>query len=92
MATLKVKQSDEPDERFSNSFLIGFNGYIFILDFGIVDYNGDRHVHSRIVVNPADAKEFSQLLDRALGQHTSRYGSEDSKALARTCTTLEKLV
>jgi Protein of unknown function (DUF3467) len=56
-------------EKFSNSFSIGFNGYLFIFDFAMVNSTGSGHIHSRIVTSPADAAEFSQLLAESLGQH-----------------------
>lgn len=58
----------------SNSFSIGFNGYMFIFDFGMTNAAGTGLVHSRIVTNPADAQEFRQLLARSLDEHVDRYG------------------
>lgn len=74
MAPLIENESNEPDGKFSNSFLIGFNGYVFILEFGMTDSKGSSRIHSRVVINPADAEEFSHLLGAAVNQHAKTYG------------------
>ena len=60
--------------KYSNSFSVGFNGYMFIFDFGVTEADGDGHIHSRVIVNPADAAELSELLGKSLLEHASRYG------------------
>jgi hypothetical protein len=60
--------------KYSNSFSIGFNGYMFLFDFGVTTGDGDGHIHSRVIVNPADAAEFCELLGKSLLEHASRYG------------------
>jgi len=59
---------------FSNSFEIGFNGYVFILEFAMVNTAGTAHVHSQIVTSVSDAVELTRLLSKAVEEHTKQYG------------------
>ncbi len=63
-----------PDGKFSNSFVIGFNAYEFIFDFGMITATGASHIHSRVVTSPADAQEFVELLAKSIGEHQKIYG------------------
>jgi len=60
--------------QYSNLFSIGFNGYMFIFDFGMTNAVGTALVYSRIVTSPADAEEFLRLLSRSLDEHANKYG------------------
>ena len=75
--------------KYSNSFSIGFNGYMFIFDFGLMSAGGDGHIHSRVIVNPADAEEFSQLLAKSVLEHMARYGSTKKEDEAAPCVPSE---
>ena len=69
------RQSDnEANATFSNSFSIGFDGYMFILEFGMTDYTGTSRVHSRIVINPDDAEELNGLLAESVSERMTRFG------------------
>ncbi len=64
-----------PEGNFSNSFLIGFNAYEFIFEFGMTTSTGTSHIHSRIIISPADAQEFVELLAKSIGEHMKIYGA-----------------
>lgn len=64
----------EPEGKFTNSFLIGENAYLFIFEFGLRTEDGTSCSHSRIVTSPADAEEFKTLLSESLAQHVEKYG------------------
>jgi len=61
--------------KYTNSFSIGFNSYMFIFDFGVLNTGGDGHIHSRVIANPMDAEEFYQVLAKSLKEHVARYGA-----------------
>lgn len=60
---------------YSNSFSIGYNGYVFIFEFGMTDAKGQSHLRSRVVMNPAHAEQFSTMLNNAVDQHVCKYGA-----------------
>jgi uncharacterized protein DUF3467 len=66
--------SDEPDGKFSNSFLIGFNAYQFIFEFGVITAVGASHIHSRIVTSPTHVEEFINVLAESFGEYMNKYG------------------
>jgi len=74
MCGRRKTDNDSADGRFSNSFVIGMSGYVFIFEFGMISCAGSKHFISRIVMNPADAAEFSEMLAEAVGQHADKYG------------------
>ena len=79
---------------YSNSFSIGYNGYVFIFEFGMTDSQGESHLRSRLVMNPAHAEQFSKMLSDAVDQHVSKYGPIKTEAQAgsdyspRSCNAL----
>ena len=75
-ATFGRRSSDNRDENmnYSNYFEIGFNGYAFIFEFAMVTSSGAGRCVSRVVMNPPDAEQFSELLAEAVDQHINRYG------------------
>ena len=86
--------NEEPSTAYiySNSFSIGFNGYVFIFEFGMTDSVRTSHVRSRIVMNPAHAEQLSKMLADAVDQHVSKYGpiktEADSSYPAESCEAL----
>jgi len=76
--------------KYSNSFSIGSNGYMFIFDFGVMNAGGDGHIHSRVIVNPADAEEFSQLMVKSLLEHVARYGPIKKEGDTAPCVPSEQ--
>jgi len=67
-------EKDGPNPSFSNSFLVGFNAYVFIVEFGMKTAAGETQVHSRVATSPADAQELSNLLAESLRDHAKRFG------------------
>jgi Protein of unknown function (DUF3467) len=74
MPSPRNPDSEQVNRLFSNSFLIGFNAYVFIMDFGVLNAGGEIQVHSRIVTSPADAQELSRLLQECLCEHLKEFG------------------
>jgi len=81
MDAMRKPERDEPEGKFSNSFLVGFNAYVFVFDFGMVTAEGGRSVHSRVVASAADAQEFSRALAESLGEHRKTFGSPPKGAV-----------
>ena len=74
MDALQRPERDELGGKFSNLFLVGFNAYVFIFDFGMITAERGGHVHSRIVASAADAQEFVNVLAESVGEHMKRFG------------------
>jgi hypothetical protein len=64
------------EARYCNTFRIGYNAYEFILDFGQSHSPGNELMHTRIVINPAAARNLSTVLQESLDQHEQRFGPE----------------
>jgi hypothetical protein len=65
-----------PEGSYANYLAVGHNVYEFVLDFGQV-YAGSetRHMHTRIVTNPAYAKAMAATLTAALEQFERAFGT-----------------
>jgi hypothetical protein len=61
--------------RYSNSFMVGYNAFEFLLDFGQAYTDDTGEAHTRIVVMPCYAKALSELLLESLRQYQASYGS-----------------
>jgi hypothetical protein len=62
--------------RYANYFEVGYNAFEFILDFGqLYAGGGEPYVHTRIITNPAYAKELLKTLRTSVDQHEQSYGN-----------------
>ena len=69
------KEEGELEGRYANYFQVGHNAFEFILEFGQVYRSGDPPaLHTRIIANPAYAKEFLQVLGNALDAYQHTFG------------------
>jgi hypothetical protein len=69
------KEDSELEGRYANYFQVGHNAFEFILEFGQVYRGGDPpSLHTRIIANPAYAKEFLQVLGNALNAYQHTFG------------------
>ena len=69
-------EDSDPEARYSNLFRIGYNAYDFILDFGQCHPPGKEHMHTRIVISPATARNLSDLLQESLDEREQKFGLE----------------
>ena len=63
--------------RYSNHFEIGQNAFEFLLEFG-QSYEGPEQntlVHTRIILNPFYAKNFSEMLRKSVCRYEAHYGA-----------------
>lgn len=61
--------------RYANYFKVGHNAYEFFIDFGQYNAETDQaELFTRIIVNPAYAKELLRLLTDSMEQYEKRYG------------------
>jgi len=62
--------------RYSNSFMVGYNAFEFLLDFGQA-YTDDACAgpHTRIIIMPCYAKALSELLLESLKKYQASYGA-----------------
>lgn len=67
-------KGDDLDGKFSDSFRIGFNAYVFVFDFGMNLATENTRTHTKIVTSAAAAKEFCDMLGESLREYASRYG------------------
>lgn len=68
-------KGEELDGKFSDSFQIGFNAYVFVFDFGMNLATENVRAHTRIVTSAVAAKEFCDMLTESLRDYVSRYGA-----------------
>ncbi|HZU28775.1 MAG TPA: DUF3467 domain-containing protein [Bryobacteraceae bacterium] len=61
--------------RYSNSFMVGYNAFEFLLDFGQAYTDDAGEAHTRIVIMPCYAKALSDLLTESLRQYQASYGA-----------------
>lgn len=62
--------------RYVNYFEIGHNACEFILDFGqLFAEDPEAGIHTRLVTNPAYARELAAVLNDALSQYEQNYGN-----------------
>jgi hypothetical protein len=67
--------------RYVNYFEIGHNACEFILDFGqLFSEDQEAGIHTRLVTNPAYARELAAVLNGALSQYEQNYGSLPDRA------------
>ncbi len=67
--------------KYANYFEVGHNAYEFLIDFGHdegIDGRGAER-HTRIVTNPASARNLLDLLQRSVEQHERRYGNRPER-------------
>ncbi len=62
--------------RYANYFEVGYNAFEFILDFGQLYAAGEKpKIHTRIITNPAYAKELLKTLGTSVDQYEQSDGS-----------------
>jgi len=74
---LDSKTISSPREgRYTNCFQIGHNAFEFLLDFGQSYADGENDLlHTRLVTNPVFAVRLVKLLQQAIKQYESKFGS-----------------
>ena len=61
--------------KYANCFNVGHNAFEFIVEFAQSYSDGFcAKVHTRIVTNPAYAKELLEILDRAVNEYERAFG------------------
>jgi hypothetical protein len=62
--------------RYANYFRTGYNAFELLLDFGLYHPDQGRPLmHTRIVTNPAYAKELSRTLRQSLDGYEREHGA-----------------
>jgi hypothetical protein len=74
--------SGKLEGRYANYFQVGHNAFEFVLEFGQLYRDGEAPaLHTRIIANPAYAKQFLQVLGDALHAYERSFGEvADSEA------------
>ena len=74
-ADVNRRDGGQLEGRYVNYFEIGHNACEFILDFGqLYAEDPEAGIHTRIVTNPAYARELVAVLNDALSQYEQSYG------------------
>lgn len=61
--------------RYANYFMVGYNAFEFVLDFGQYYAEDERvQLHTRIVTGPGYAKELQQFLQECLDKYELDFG------------------
>lgn len=61
--------------RYANYFKVGHNAYEFVIDFGQYHAENDQaELYTRIIANPAYARELLRLLSDSMAQYEKEFG------------------
>lgn len=68
-----MNDPEEPDAEYANYFEIGHNPLEVLLNFGRrFDGESRERFHTRIVMNPSDARAFFELLREVIAAYSAR--------------------
>ncbi len=73
----RVAERTDPklEGRYANYFKVGHNAYEFVIDFGQYNAETDQaELSTRIIANPAYAKELLRLLSDSMKQYEKIHG------------------
>ncbi len=69
-------EQQKPEARYANYFAVGSNAFEFLVDFGQSYQDSDKDmIHTRIITSPVYARALLEILQHAISEHESRYGS-----------------
>lgn len=77
MNPLNKGTQDPPqiEERYSNYFMVGYNAFEFLLDFGHCSpENEEGQFHTRIIASPTCAKALFELFRESIDRYEKSFG------------------
>jgi len=67
-------RNDEIEARYSNYFVVGYNAFEVVVDFGQLYASVQPRFHTRIVTSPSYAKELLRTLRESLERYEDQFG------------------